>query len=310
MCEPVEGQCAWGPFDPIVTCDDCTLATPPDQTNACDGTESIENPDSCAAGVGEATYKLTMMAIAEDCNVGFNIDSCAGETCARGMLASDDGTDGVDNGLAALTPKIEPLGTSLTGVDQAFYDSLCGLTNDLTMGVCVDGDDAGDPCAIDDDCMGTCNTDNDDCQQTIAAAEIFITIDVNVADSCATVQVTSGESTTTSILNVGTPTVDATICVSGQLEDIPIALVGVDGNFANPSVRATISEAGLSDGILGTTVDSDTATAIAAAISPIAAGLVDQTFDISADLTQDPSAACDALSMTVKIGGVPQAPAP
>ena len=335
MCEPVDGECGWGTFDAITQCDDCTLATPPTQTNACDGTESTVNPDTCAAGAGAVTYKLTLMAIAPDCSVGFDLDSCAGETCTRGMLASDDGAEGVDNGLASLTPKIEPLGTSLTGVDQAFYDSLCGATDDLTVGVCESGSDEGKACEGDADCAdgASCNTENDDCLEPITAAQIFFTVDANVEANCAAVEVRSvgacsevgndctsdddcggdtdiceGGGTSTSFLNLGTPTAGGTVCASGELEDIPMQLVGIAGVLGNPVVQMTISADGFSDGVLGATVDSDTATAIANAISPIAAGIVASTFDISATLTQDTTAACDALSMTLNIGGVTEAP--
>ena len=78
------------------------------------------------------------MLIAEDCSLGFDLDGCDGETCKASdpTLTSPDGANGVDNGLSSLTPVLPTFMTSLTNVEQAFYDSLCGLTNDDTMGVC------------------------------------------------------------------------------------------------------------------------------------------------------------------------------
>ena len=88
--------------------------------------------------------------------------------------------------------------TSLTNVEQAFYDSLCGLTNDA----CPNGDgnvcaNDGVVCTTDADCTppdpntcvadaGTCNLDNDDCQQEITQAVITFEVDGNPDAGCAT----------------------------------------------------------------------------------------------------------------------------
>jgi hypothetical protein len=433
LCQPVEGECMGGEFDSVVLCAACDIPAPPNPTDACTGSESIDNPASCDAGATTVTYRLTQMLVAEDCSLGFDLDGCDGETCkaSEATLTSPDGANGVDNGLSSLTPILPTFETSLTGVEQAFYDSLCGTTNDVTQGVCVGGtaapdtacvldkkcnggtndgnacavaadcpgdkmvpavctaatslcnggtndgnacttdadcpgekavpatcddlsDDAcadgagnvcksaGGACDTDADCTapdtcvpdeGTCNLDNDDCQEDIAAAVITFEVNENPDAGCATVVVRSvgscggsgttsctmdddctapetceGGGTSTSILNLSAANGDGNFCMSGELEAIPMPLVGVTGALGNPSVRATLSTDGLSHGVLGATVDSETATAIAAAISPIAASLVGATFDISSTLTQDTSAACDALSMGLEIGGVTVVP--
>jgi hypothetical protein len=406
MCEPVEGECMGGAFDSVALCEACELPEPPDPDDACTGNESVDNPASCETGGSTITYRVTQMLVAEDCSLGFDLDGCDGETCkaSEATLTSPDGANGVDNSLSSLTPVLPSLGTSLTGVEQAFYDSLCGLTNDDTQGVCVGGtaadsacvlnrtcnggtndgvdcavaaDDCpgdkmvpavcmattsvcaggtndGDACTTDTDCpgeravpatcddlsdagcadgagmvcksaggacttdadctapdtcvadAGTCNLDNDDCQQEITPAVITFEVDANTDAGCATVVVrTEGvEGMTTSIVNLSAANGDGNFCMSGKLEAISMPLLDFDGDLGNPSVRATLSLDGLSHGVLGVTVDSETAVAIAAAISPTAAAIVGATFDISSTLTQDTSAACDALSMTLEIAGV------
>ena len=99
----------------------------------------------------------------------------------------------------------------------------------------------------------------------------------------------------------------ATVCASGQLGILPVTLAGTAGVLGNAVVRMTVSEDGFSDGLLGATADSETAIAIASAISDVAAGVVDLTFDINSTVTQDTSAMCDALSMTLEVGGAAQA---
>ncbi|MBW1905495.1 MAG: hypothetical protein JRJ24_09345 [Deltaproteobacteria bacterium] len=327
MCQPVAGECMGGELDSVALCDACDIPDPPDPADACTGSESTDNPASCETGGSTITYRLTQM------------DGCDGETCkaSEATLTSPDGANGVDNSLSSLTPVLPTFQTSLTGVEQAFYDSLCGLTNDDTMGVCQGGtaepdtactDDAGCPdgagmvcnsagnecttnadCTAPDTCVadaGTCNLDNDDCQQEITQAVITFEVDVNPDAGCATVVVrTEGvEGMTTSFVNLSAANGDGNFCMSGKLEAISMPLLDFDGALGNPSVRATLSEDGLSHGVLGATVDSETAEAIAAAISPIAVAIVGATFDISSTLTQDTSAACDALSMTLEIGGV------
>jgi hypothetical protein len=420
LCQPVAGECMGGAVDAITECPDpgpptCDVWEPPaddDVEDACTGSESTDNPASCATGGSTITYRLTQMLVAEDCSLGFDLDGCDGETCkaSEATLTSPDGANGVDNSLSSLTPVLPTFETSLTGVEQAFYDSLCGLTNDVTQGVCVGGtaapdtacvldkkcdggtndgmacatgtdcpgdkmvpavcnattslcdggandgtacttdtdcpgeravpakcdnlsDDAcpngdgnvcandGEVCTTDADCTppdadtcvpdeGTCNLDNDDCQQEIAAAVITFEVNENPAAGCATVVVrTEGvEGMTTSFVNLSAANGDGNFCMSGKLKAISMPLLDFDGDLGNPSIRATLSPDGLSHGVLGATVDSETAVAIAKAISPIAASIVEATFDISSTLTQDTSATCDALSMTLEIGGVTVTP--
>jgi hypothetical protein len=68
----------------------------------------------------------------------------------------------------------------------------------------------------------------------------------------------------------------------------------------------TVSDDGFSDGNLGTTIDENTAVGIAEALLPGGGSVVAQVLDINIDLTQDTSAACNALSATMAIGGVAQ----
>jgi hypothetical protein len=105
----------------------------------------------------------------------------------------------------------------------------------------------------------------------------------------------------------GVSCLGATVCASGQLGIIPVTLAGTAGVLGNAVVRMTVSDAGFSDGLLGATADSETAIAIASAISDVAAGVVDLTFDINSTVTQDTSAMCDALSMTLEVGGAAEA---
>jgi hypothetical protein len=434
--------------DPIALCEgnvapalNCDLAQPP-AADACTGSESTDNPNSCSslgtggAGGGNATvttYQLTFMQAAEDCNKGFNLDDCNGETCkaSEATLSSPDGADGVDNGLSSLQPALVEIDATLTNVNQAFYDSLCGITNNPTAGVCEGGTAPGDPCFLtcvggsddgvpciddtgctdvmgtcsttvatmclantecpsgetcenadvgtcstdvaDDACPngadvacsagdttctcsatttacttdanctapatcvltdeGTCNLDNDDCSAPIPPADIQFIVDANATEGCATVTVVStgvcdndpgplfcdedsdcgtgtclGGATTTSILNLSAADGDGNSCLSGKLEPIPALLLTIPGAFGNPSVRMTVSSGGFSHGVLGATIDEEFAKIIAVSISEEAVLVIPLAFDISETLTQDTSAACNALSMGLEMGGVTVVP--
>jgi len=96
----------------------------------------------------------------------------------------------------------------------------------------------------------------------------------------------------------------ATGCLSGTGGSIPFEIVGVPGEFRNAVLRMTISEAGFSNGLLGVTVDSDAAFAVAEALLPDSGTLVEQLLDIRSDLTNKSDVACDALSGSYRIGGV------
>jgi hypothetical protein len=456
LCQPVAGECMGGEIDAITQCPvaNCDPAPPPTVADACAPDASTDNPNGCASGGSTITYALTLMQIAEDCSEGFNLDDCNGDSCARPVphipFPAPDGADGVDNALSSLTPALVPLDTSLTAVDQAFYDSLCGRTNSPAVGVCEGGTEAGDPCALTMECVGgnddgetciddtgctdvqgtcsttvatmclantdcpsgetcenadvgkctdvsddgcangdgmicaddgavcttdadctspakcvadegTCNLEDDDCLVPIPAAVITFEVDANSASNCANVTVRSigacsdsgicsttnatactsiidcpdgeicvnttacdadtgdmgcaapatceGGGTTTSILNlVSSDPTDptSTSCLSGELKPIPTLLLSVPATLGNPSVRMTLSSGGFSHGVLGATMDEATAKLIAASISEIAVLVIPQAFDISDMLTQDTSAACNALSMGLEIGGVTQ----
>jgi len=100
-CLPVEDiLCANTDIDPIEPC--CALLAPPDQENACTGNESLVNPTSCTATGTTVMYQLVLLKIAGDCNVGYDLDTCNGYSCERGLIAPGEGIDGVDNALAGL----------------------------------------------------------------------------------------------------------------------------------------------------------------------------------------------------------------
>jgi hypothetical protein len=281
-----------------------------------------------------------------DCDGGYNLDSCDGNTCLPGSLSlASEGADGVDNGLASIGKGVEQIANlSLTNVEQALSDSLCGMADDEEQGTCVGGtddgvactDDAGCTdgtgmvcvndlsitcakadeavdCGLDGECVaaGSCKLDDDDCLAEVSALELFFVVDANEASSCANVTIrSSGGDDSDVILNLGAKTSGDTACLSGGLGSIPISVRGAPGTFANAQVAMTIGPDGFSDGLLGATADTATATTIAGAISDTAALLVDLTFDIDDALTQDTSVACNALSLSLLIGGVTQAPAP
>ena len=75
-------------------------------------------------------YDVQMIAVAGDCNAGFDLDRCDGESCINGGLAPGEGLDGVDNALTGLAPVLAGVGGNLGGVDQALYNGLCNGTID------------------------------------------------------------------------------------------------------------------------------------------------------------------------------------
>jgi hypothetical protein len=104
-------------------------------------------------------------------------------------------------------------------------------------------------------------------------------------------------------LNVSDPT-DGAVCASGTLGAIPLNIAGIAGSMNNAVVRVTVSAGGFSNGTLGATVDQATAGAIADQLIDGGSAVVSQVLDINDDLSGDTSAGCDALSMTLTIGGV------
>ena len=278
-CAEAEDVCSNGTINPITPC--CVLDAPPVQENACTGTESLLNPATCTATGTTVTHQLTMIEIAGDCNVGYDLDGCDGNSCRVGSLVAGEGLLGVDNYLAGLQPTLDNLDANLDGVNQAFSDAICGAT---------DADD--DPA-----------TGEGGCEVTGPPLVIEFVVDANLEENCANVTLNSGEASADVILNVGAPTDGGTVCASGTLGTIPLTLAGEAGALGNAVVRMTVSENGFSDGLLGATVDGETAVTIATIINPAAAAVVAQVFDINDDLSGDSTAACNAISTAYDIGG-------
>ena len=271
VCAEVDPSCQNGEVDP--TDENCVpaLATPP-TADVCDGTESLENPTECATTGTTVTHQLTQLQILTECNAGYDLDGCAGVSCLNGGLAPGEGMMGVDNALAGLAPTLVTVGGNLGGVNQAFYDAVCSGVIDLGLRV-----------------------------------------DANVEAGCATVELlVNGTAAGTVLLNVG-PVVDGAVCASGALGDLPIAIgepgMAVDGSIGNAVLRVSITPAeGFSNGTLGGTVDQTTAAAIADLLIDGGSAVVAQVLDINDDLSGDVGTACNALSLTLTIGGVVPAP--
>jgi hypothetical protein len=260
-CTETTASCENGNIDPIDEDPSCTVGKPPLQPNACDGTESLENPLACALTGNAISYQLTVLEVADDCNTGYDLDSCNGNSCFSGDQAAGEGVDGVDNALAGLAPLIESLGGNLGGVSQAFYDAIC------------DG-----------------------------RLDVRFVVDNNPAQSCATVTAyVDGEPSGTVLLNRS-----AAGCLSGMLGTIPLTLGGVTRALGNTVLRMTMTDDGFSDGIVGATLDEATAGAIATEFLGVAgSGIVARLLDIDEGLEGDPLMACNALSVTLRLGGVP-----
>ncbi|MBT8464473.1 MAG: hypothetical protein KJO57_07300 [Deltaproteobacteria bacterium] len=270
-CAEVDPSCSNGDVDPTDENCDPALATPP-TADVCDGTESLENPTECATTGTTVTHQLTQLQILTDCNAGYDLDGCSGVSCLNGGLAPGEGMMGVDNALAGLAPTLVTVGGNLGGVNQAFYDAVCSGVIDLGLRV-----------------------------------------DANVEAGCATVELlVNGTAAGTVLLNVG-PVVEGAVCASGTIGDLPIAIgppgESVDGSIGNAVLRVSITPAeGFSNGTLGGTVDQTTAAAIADLLIDGGSAVVAQVLDINDDLSGDVGTACNALSLTLTIGGVVPAP--
>lgn len=158
---------------------------------------------------------------------------------------------------------------------------------------------------------GICSTTNATACTSIIdcpAGEICVNTTACDADTgdmgCTAPATCEGGGTTTSFLNLSAANADGNSCLSGELEPIPTLILTVPATLGNPSVRMTLSSDGFSHGVLGATIDEATAKLIAASISEEAVLVIPLAFDISETLTQDTSAACNALSMGLEIGGV------
>ncbi|MBW2552256.1 MAG: hypothetical protein JRE73_16190, partial [Deltaproteobacteria bacterium] len=183
MCAPNEMTCQDPTINDIKAC--CDLTAPPTQTAACDGTESQANPETCDPTGTTIEYKLTVLSMDGDCDSGYNLDSCDGNTCTPGNLnLASEGADGVDNGLSSMGTGVEELANlSLTGVEQALSDSLCGQTNDFDQGTCFGGADDGDPCVRTMECVGG-SDDGATCIDDTGCTDVQGTCSTTVATMC------------------------------------------------------------------------------------------------------------------------------
>jgi hypothetical protein len=190
-------------------------------------------------------------------------------------------------------------------VNQALSDNLCGSSDDPDASTCDGGDNDGDACTTDDDCPGmgaVCESDDDDCMgPSTEAADIRFVVDVNPEEGCANVTVLADGTADAHILNLSDDG-----CLSGSIGTIPLSIGGIDGEFTNAVVQMTIGPEGFSDGLLGITIDENTAVGIAEALLEGGGAVVSQVLDISVNLTQDTAAACNGLSATMVIGGITQ----
>lgn len=261
LCDEPSAACESGEIDPIIEDPSCMIENPPVQPNACDGTESLENPAGCPPTGNTKSYQLTLLEVVEDCDLGYDLDGCNGNSCMLGDLAPGEGANGVDNALAGLASFLGPLGGNLGGVSQAFYDAIC------------DG-----------------------------RLDIRFEIDENPAQRCASVTTfIDGLNRGTVVLNRG----DAG-CLSGSLGSVLLSLGGgITRELGNSVLRLTITDEGMSDGIVGATLDQATAAAIAEEFIGVpAAGLVARLLDIDEELMRNPNEPCTALSVTLRLGGV------
>jgi hypothetical protein len=264
-CAGSTSSCTNGQIDPIEKKEECMVADPPVLPDACDGTESLKRPLSCPLTGNTIVYRFTSLEIADDCNVGYDLDGCDGNSCALGENAPGEGMGGVDNAMAGLAPFATTLGTNLSWVNQGLYDELCeGKT------------------------------------------VVRFTVDANAEENCATITTfIDDELEGTVLLNLSD-----TGCLSGEFGVIPIEIRGTARSLDNAVGRMTISESGIANGIVGVTIDQATATSLAARLIPgIGGALVARLLDIDADLDGDPLLACNALSVTLRVGGVAEAPA-
>ena len=142
-CAEASKMCGNGDIDPIVVA--CSLAAPPAQANGCSGSESLVNPASCTQTGTTVIHQLTVMRVHGDCNGGYDLDGCDGNSCIPGMLGPGEGVGGVDNTLAGLAPVLAGVDGNIGGVDQGLHDDICAGDIDLTFAVDTN---AAESCAI------------------------------------------------------------------------------------------------------------------------------------------------------------------
>ena len=292
-CQPTTDRCTNGTIEPHEPCCEQTV---PDQANACDGTESTENPATCTPTESPITYRLTLMEVEDDCNVGYDLDGCDGESCVPTGLTPAEGASGIDNALAGFAPIVAGVGGNLKPFNKELSDAFCGLTEGRT---CEGGDDHGERCIDDEDCRGAdarCVTG--DCRFEIPAAQVRFVVDANPSEGCANVTVLTDGEPSAHVLNLSDDG-----CMSGRLGTLPLPLVDWTHSLDNTVVRMTVSAAGFSHGRLGGTMDGHTAAAV---IYTFLVGAVPTpVFDINASIPPiiDAAADCNGLSVTLRIGG-------
>ena len=300
LCEQTSDRCQNAPIDPHEPC--CEQPVP-DQENACDGTESTQSPATCTPTGNAVTHRLTVMELEGDCNVGYDLDTCQGRSCVPTGLAPEEGLLGVDNAFAGFVVSAVAVGGDYRGFNQGLSDALCRATDDWSAGTCRGGGNDGNACTRDNPCPGAgarCDFDDDDCLLELMPTEVRLVVDANASEDCANVTVLADDEASAHILNLSDDG-----CASGTLGTIPITIGGEEGSLENTVVRMTLSPAGFSHGLLGAAMDVDTA-AIARGSLGITAAVDWPLLDISASIppVRDASAACNGLSVTLRIGGI------
>lgn len=260
-------------IEPIEPC--CSAPAPPEQPDACDGSDSVVNPTSCTGDGVVRTYLLTELAVHPDCNAGFDLDGCHGSSCWRGGLTGAEGVDGVDNQVAALGSVIEGIGGNLQPLNQGFANMICGKAD--------------------------WNSSVEGCETDIPKLELRFSVNADASESCAKVIVSTGSAELGSFaMNLSDDG-----CLSGSLPDIPFEYGGTRLELSNVTLRTTIGAAGFSNGLMGATGDMDVAIVFWEAITPGAGTPINaQIFDINQDLSGDNERLCSAISGTYKVGGV------
>ncbi len=304
ICPPVDDRCTTSEIERHRSC--CEPGVP-DQANACNGTESLVNPATCTPTGNGVGYKLTMMEAEADCDVGYDLDACDGETCVRGFVPGE-GLDGVDNALAGLGAFLVGVGVTLRGLNQELSDRICGITDGRGAGTCEGGDNHGLPCTISGDCpgpTGRCNWADDDCLGEVAPLELRLVVDANLPEGCANVELVVGGKVTSHVLNLSDDG-----CLSGALGTVSFEERDLYGALHGTVVRMTISEAGFSHGLLGGAMDAALYLAITSLWWPGSLDIFVTPFDVLVSTTPTPEGLteCDGLSATFRIGGVAQDP--
>jgi hypothetical protein len=94
------------------------------------------------------------------------------------------------------------------------------------------------------------------------------------------------------------------VCASGAIGSIPVGVGLQSGSIDNAVLRMTLAEQGISNGVLGGTLGQAMAAIVVDQLIDGGAAVVVQVLDINADLSGDPLQRCNALSASLRIGGV------